>query len=290
MKRLAGLLGLILTIVFSGALARGAKSNHILAAHPTHAQNDVPCETCHQASTSQAGSDNLLPAMETCGMCHAVGDDQQCGMCHANPAEPAAAPRLTGAVQKFPHAKHLKAGMECDACHGNTAQSEPHLPAKAICRSCHETASGRSDCALCHAAGEPLRPASHTPGWLAFHGSDARVDQARCADCHTQADCQECHSGDNVRPRSHPLNYAFSHALDARGNESACASCHEEAQFCQACHLAEHVMPENHSRADWLVRRGGGRHAEEGELDIESCTFCHDSGSAAPVCAECHGR
>jgi hypothetical protein len=290
MKRRAGFALLSLALLCAGALVQAVQPDRIIAAHPVHASNTVPCETCHAAATSRAGSDNQLPAMDVCGDCHAVTDAQQCGTCHTRPDEPGPAPRRTTLAQKFPHATHLDAGMECATCHGATDAAEPQLPTMALCRTCHATASGGADCALCHAASETLRPASHTTNWSAFHTTPARLDQASCGDCHTEQDCQDCHAGDNVRPRVHPLNYDFNHALDARSGDVTCTACHEDPQYCQACHLAQRIMPENHSRADWVVAAGGGRHAEEGNLDLESCVFCHDAGAAAPVCAQCHGR
>lgn len=294
MRRTIVLLSLILAAVLIGALlgapAWGEKADRIRAAHAVHAQGGVPCETCHAAATSTAGTDNLLPAMETCAECHDVADEAKCSQCHTNPPAAAAAPRVTTLAQRFSHARHLGPSTDCSVCHGSTATSEPRLPEKSICRRCHETAPGLADCDVCHAANEPRRPATHTAQWMSLHATEARVDEARCLVCHTQTDCQECHAGDNVRPRVHPLNFAYDHALEARGNELNCSACHEDAQYCAACHAARHVMPQNHSRADWVVSQGGGRHAEEGEFDIESCVLCHDQGTAAPICAECHGR
>jgi hypothetical protein len=160
---------------------------------------------------------------------------------------------------------------------------------KAECRGCHQTAAGLTDCGFCHGPGESRRPASHVPGYLAFHGADAHADQASCENCHAQSDCQDCHSGDNVRPRSHGVHFAFDHALEARGHESDCAVCHQEPEFCASCHLAERVFPRSHSRGDWLLfTPEGGRHAEEARLNLETCVACH--GSDEPVCADCHGR
>jgi hypothetical protein len=271
-------------------LVLGAKPDRIRAAHPTHSKNDVACETCHGAATSQSGADNLLPTMETCASCHDIENTENCKQCHTSPEAPAASPRVTAVTQKFPHEKHVAVGMECAKCHGETGKTEPQLPAKSLCRTCHETASAQSDCAVCHAESEPRRPVTHTNQWLAFHATDAQVNEARCADCHTQKDCQDCHSGDNVRPRVHRLNFAFDHAVDARGKETNCASCHESAQFCQSCHQAERVMPRDHSRSDWVLRKTGGKHAEEGRFDLETCVSCHDAGNQAPICADCHGR
>jgi len=288
-RRMLPVLLLGLALAFGAALVRGERPDRIRDAHARHAQESVPCETCHKAAESNAGTDDLLPAMDVCAGCHDITDTQKCGTCHTNPTAPASMPRTTVA-QKFSHKQHLGQGTDCMVCHAGPERGVPRAADKAVCRRCHETASGRTDCDFCHAASEPRRPASHTDQWLSLHATEARVDQPRCAVCHTQTDCQECHAGDNVRPRVHPLNYEFNHALDARGGEATCSSCHEDAQFCQACHLARFVMPENHSLADWAIRPNGGRHAEEAQFDLESCVACHDAGKASPVCVECHGR
>jgi hypothetical protein len=268
----------------------GSKADQIHEVHAVHLENELGCDVCHEnARTSEAGTDDILPAKEVCAGCHDVEDSETCGQCHTNLDAPRPLTRRTEKVQLFSHRAHIGEGMECDDCHGEAVLGEPHLPQKALCRSCHATASHMDDCAVCHAPSEELLPLTHTPGWLWFHGADARVDQAGCEGCHTGGGCQECHAGDNVRPRSHGLNYGFRHAVDARGNEFTCASCHEERSFCVSCHVAERVIPLNHSRADWVLS-SGGNHAEEGRFDLESCVACHDEGGGSPVCADCHGR
>lgn len=282
-------LPLAATLVAVG-FARGTRKDEIRSAHDVHAANEVTCEVCHEsAATSRAGSDDLLPTHAVCEVCHDVTAKETCGQCHSDPEKPLPSARRTSVAQRFPHEAHLAQGMECGACHAIDAAGEAHLPAKAACRTCHATASGGSDCAVCHAGSEPLRPASHTPSWVSFHGVEARVDQASCGNCHTQSECQDCHAGDNVRPRVHPLNFAFDHALAARGNELECATCHEDRGFCGGCHATQNVIPQDHSRADWVLS-SGGRHAEEGTFDIESCMACHDEGTSAPTCAPCHGE
>lgn len=293
------------------ALARSPAPDRIRDAHDVHRQNDLACEVCHEpAAASKSGTDNLLPTHEVCATCHEVEDNAECGMCHSDTTAPRAAAHVTTVVQKFSHAAHVAKGIECATCHldaaatagdfaavgddaaarSDAAAGKPHLPSMASCRTCHATASQLSDCALCHASSEPLRPASHTTGWASFHGASARLDQASCESCHTTTDCQQCHAGDNVRPRVHPLGFAFNHALAARGNEASCATCHEDRSSCTSCHAAERVLPQNHSRANWVSVRGGGRHAEEGQFDLESCMACHDTGAEATTCVPCHGR
>ncbi len=257
--------------------------------HAVHAANGLECSVCHEAaSTSLRATDLLRPQKETCAQCHDVNDAAQCALCHVQAQTPAGyAPRHVVA-QNFPHQVHVQNGMECAACHAGEGMIEPVLPDKATCRTCHTTASQASDCRLCHAAGEELRPASHGPQFLQLHALQASWDQSRCANCHTETDCQECHNGDNIRPRSHPLNFFFDHALQARSKEISCSTCHE-SEFCSDCHAAQRVLPSDHSQASWLLT-DGGRHAEAGRFDMESCAACHESGSSAPTCARCHGR
>lgn len=275
------------------AHAAAAQPDRLKAMHAIHGQNEVDCSTCHAGvETSQAGTDNLLPTMEACGTCHDVADTEKCGQCHTNVEAPAAAVRRVSVAQRFPHQTHVDAGVACADCHGDATHGEPTAPQKAMCRTCHETASDYGDCQVCHAAGEEMTPVSHVPGWVSMHGASARLDQATCETCHTQKDCQDCHAGDNVRPRTHGLNFAFDHALEARSSELECASCHEDRNFCTSCHASERVLPQNHSASDWVlgVALGGGRHAVEGRFDLESCVACHDGGVSAPVCANCHGN
>ncbi len=284
-----GIVLLLLTFGMTGPV-RGSKADRIPQIHAVHQENEVECEVCHSgARDSEAGTDDLLPSKEVCAACHDVEDQESCAKCHTNAEAPRPLARRTEQVQLFSHRTHIGQGMECADCHGKANLGEPRLPEKPLCRSCHATTSHMEDCAVCHSPTETLLPLTHTPGWLWFHSADARIDQASCEGCHTEGGCQECHAGDNVRPRSHGLNYVFRHAVDARGNEFACASCHGERSFCVSCHVAERVIPLNHSRADWALP-GGGSHAEEGRFDLESCIACHEDGGGSPVCADCHGR
>ncbi|MCA9726715.1 MAG: hypothetical protein KC729_03465 [Candidatus Eisenbacteria bacterium] len=282
--------GAALTSVLSAGLLFGRtkdlrSSDEI---HGIHAEQELDCATCHPGvAESMHGTDELRPTMDACADCHDIEDATNCKTCHQS-AEPGGYPERAARVQLFPHATHLESGLVCSDCHGD--DWSPVMPTMETCRECHATASGLTDCGNCHAQGEALIPETHTPGWLAFHPVEAGWNDDACSVCHTQNDCQQCHAGDNVRPRSHPIDFAFNHSVEAKASETECATCHLEADFCSSCHVAEHVLPQNHSRADWLSGRTGGRHAEEARFDLESCVACHDQGADEPVCAECHGR
>ena len=263
--------------------------DRIIFPHDLHFENEIDCATCHEAAlTSQAPTDRLRPDMDICASCHDVESEDGCATCHSNVDEAGEYPQPTYGAARFAHAPHVARDIACATCHGAPTAPHPALPVKADCRSCHETADDYADCRLCHAEDRQLRPANHAAGWLAGHGICARDDENRCYQCHTRNTCQECHAGDNVRPRSHRLNYAYSHAMDARGNEMQCATCHQEPDYCAGCHIAEQVLPQDHSRSGWVSPTGGGLHATEGIFNLESCIACHSNGAAEPTCARCH--
>jgi hypothetical protein len=275
--------------LLTASAGTAAEPRPLKPVHKVHDLEGLSCTDCHTgAETSKSGSDLLLPKMDACGECHDVKDDAQCVKCHTSADDLRGYMARPAMVQNFPHELHVKSGMQCATCHVQAGRDEPVLPDMASCRSCHATVSQQGDCRVCHAPGEPLLPTSHGAQFRQLHALQAAFDQKSCEVCHTQTDCQECHNGDNVRPRTHPLNYFYDHALDARSKEVTCASCHR-SDFCIECHRAQRVLPQDHSRGDWLLA-GGGRHAEAGRLDMESCAACHDNGSSAPICADCHGR
>lgn len=280
----------LFALLFDG-LHAGASADRIRPLHAVHAANDVGCETCHAGVlASKMGTDDLLPRKEACTPCHDVEDVAACETCHEDAAAPLPIARLGRPAERFNHEAHHGRDIECATCHPSDGAGEPTAAAKATCRGCHATTSGLTDCETCHGDLEPRRPVSHTSIWGGTHAIEARVGAADCANCHTQTDCEDCHSGENVNPRVHPLDFEFGHARVARNAETDCASCHEEREFCGACHLAERVLPQSHSRSDWLISTSGGRHAEEARFDLESCAACHEADNAAPTCAPCHGR
>jgi hypothetical protein len=270
--------------------AETAEVDSIRPVHAIHAEAELECGDCHaDAETSTSGIDLLLPTMDTCADCHDIEDDTECGVCHTHPDDPLSFADRLGLVQKFSHAAHVNNDMTCTECHGGHDGKEPFMAAKATCRECHTTASDFMDCGQCHVASEPRVPLDHRADWISTHGMEAGWHEVSCMNCHTQVDCQDCHSGDNVRPRAHDLNFAFDHALVARSNELDCASCHVDSQFCSDCHSSLQILPRDHSRGDWVSGGDGGRHAMEGRLGLESCVACHDEGATAPICANCHG-
>ncbi|MBC8425813.1 hypothetical protein H8E07_17005 [bacterium] len=280
-----------LAVVLLGAgLILGDAPDTIVIPHDVHLDNEIACGTCHgDVAGSTSGLSTHRPDMDVCADCHDTDDEDLCAQCHTN-VDAAGAPATEPSPGwNFSHAIHLGVEMACADCHGDLAVAAPRLPAKDLCRSCHETADAYADCRVCHAESEDLAPAGHDGGWLHFHGIQARLDQNRCDACHTRSQCQDCHAGDNVAPRSHDLDFMFGHAIEARGNETDCMTCHTDPQYCGSCHMAERVIPRSHVRADWIRMPDGGRHAEDGLFELENCVACHDAGGGSPACARCHG-
>ena len=134
----------------------------------------------------------------------------------------------------------------------------------------------------------------------------------------------ECHSGDQLRSfgltrglmtvpgartpmkdspdalrlqAAHDLNYRFTHPVDARSRVIDCATCHDSKTFCADCHQSGGIVtegrikPQSHVEAGFVsigAASGGGRHAQMGRRDIESCVSCHDVEGKDPSCMLCH--
>lgn len=297
MKQLFAIGLCVLILPVFAALALGdspaTPTTGIRQVHDIHAENGIECETCHENVPDATGLTGLLPSMDTCANCHDVEDEDNCKMCHLG-EEPTGYPEEAASMSSgmtelahFPHQSHIqKQELNCSDCHAPDGKGGQTFPQHPQCRSCHATAAGFTDCSMCHGANQAPVPQSHGPQWMSEHALDATFDQNECESCHTQTDCQDCHNGDNVRPRVHDLNFSFSHALEARSNQMLCQTCHEDPVFCSSCHAAEQVLPENHSRADWVT----SRHGVEASFNLESCIACHDAGEQDPTCARCHGR
>jgi hypothetical protein len=235
----------------------------LIFSHETHAKTGaIGCETCHgSAEGVEAGTAMAIPAMAACVDCHST----------------------TG-----------KASVECEACHSDFAR---------------------------------LLPTDHlASGFMKEHDRPVRVGllEVDCATCHRESFCQECHTGDQLRgfgstpglmavpgarmplkdspdalrlQAAHELNYRYTHAIDARSRIVDCASCHDARAFCAECHEAGgiggpgRIKPQSHFEAGFVTigaGTGGGRHAEMGRRDIESCVSCHDVEGKDPSCMLCH--
>jgi hypothetical protein len=214
-----------------------------------------------------------------------------------------------------------------DAKHSDAGSTESHMPGMAMCTDCHTTNQVSVNCETCHSNFANLIPEDHlVSGFSKEHRRAARVGSmdVSCQTCHTESFCQDCHTGDQLRgfggtrglmtvpgarqalkdspdelrlQAAHDLNYRFTHSIDARNRMIDCSGCHDRQAFCADCHqnggmLTEgKIKPQSHFEAGWIMigaGSGGGRHAQMGRRDIESCVSCHDVEGQDPTCVLCH--
>ncbi len=129
--------------------------------HKLHAgDNKIPCMYCHSAADKSRHS--TVPSMNTCMNCHSVVKTDS---------------PLIKQVQKhyhdgkafewikvhdipdfvyFNHSRHIKKGIDCQACHGDVASMERveqvHTMDMGFCINCHKQEQYKAplDCDTCH--------------------------------------------------------------------------------------------------------------------------------------------
>ncbi len=274
------------------------QETELIFSHRRHLEAmGVECEQCHPGvAESHSGRDDLLPLMALCGECHDIEDPENCKTCHSRLEAPESKQPVIDYSPKFDHANHVhEHEIDCERCHAGVSASDSasswHIPGMALCMSCHDGVQAGSRCLTCHQHERGKIPADHVlPFWRRQHGDAARMDNAQsCLMCHARDNCEECHQGDNVLPRAHPLGWTRRHGIEVRKDWMDCAACHQDRSFCVECHQERFVFPLSHQLRGWIAG-GGGRHATQARLNIESCTACHPGDpESSPVCVRCHG-
>lgn len=143
------------------------------------------------------------------------------------------------------------------------------------CAACHQ----QDDCLECHGAGFADEMGSASNGMINVHRSDfsvthpieARTNPQRCASCHENRFCVECHDSFNsadLAIKSHRRSFS-----EMSGNTIA----HEnfDDSQCQTCHT-DSVLPSH----QW-----SNSHAREARKNLATCQACHPEGQ---VCLKCH--
>ncbi len=291
----------------------------------------VTCERCHNdARSSDQSGDRLIPSEAVCASCHSIDRSQpervatpsaRCASCHEgfDPRRPGVVARveIPQPNLKFSHRMHDRAGVRCDDCHRSVRSvglaTRFDLPTMDVCTSCHQSRGASTRCASCHLT-EPdgvlrtrfdegwLNPPSSMGGlrhdadfWLS-HRAIAAANPERCADCHRERECVECHDGRVRDRRTHPNDYLSFHGVEARMASERCTSCHREQSFCAVCHARAGV-----AMSSAPASRGGGRfhgpferwagpivtnehHAMEARRALSACVSCHVERD----CVSCH--
>ncbi|HCE68019.1 MAG: menaquinol oxidoreductase [Geobacteraceae bacterium GWC2_55_20] len=127
--------------------------------HKQHAgANGIPCLYCHRYAdkSSLAG----IPALSDCRSCHLYISPESPRIKilheHWNRQEPIAWIRVNSLPDHvyFPHMMHIRAGIDCSACHGDVATMERISRTVSLkmgwCLGCHRQHQASIDCWTCH--------------------------------------------------------------------------------------------------------------------------------------------
>lgn len=131
----------------------------IAFAHSVHAGRlGLDCAFCHAFAdrSPQAG----VPPVERCMTCHRSialeSPEVQKLHRHQEQGEPILWNRVHGlpAHVHFTHKRHIRAGIDCSACHGGVRRMERMRQVRSLemgwCVTCHRAHGASTDCATCH--------------------------------------------------------------------------------------------------------------------------------------------
>lgn len=132
--------------------------------HPVHVQTlEMNCLYCH--ASANKSPDPGLPAMSTCMGCHALVGTEHTEIQKLNEywnnKEPVPWIRIHKLPEyvRFPHMRHVDAGVSCQTCHGDVQNMAQVYQKESLnmgwCVSCHVGQSNppfkaRYDCSTCH--------------------------------------------------------------------------------------------------------------------------------------------
>jgi hypothetical protein len=136
-----------------------APAQPIAYSHKTHIAAGLQCQMCH--TNPDPGNMMTFPATSTCMGCHtSIAKDKPEIVKLADYAKSGAAVPWVRVYQVTPgvtwtHRKHLQAGIQCAACHGNVGQLDAMAETTSVtsmgsCISCHQAHNAPATCATCH--------------------------------------------------------------------------------------------------------------------------------------------
>ena len=146
-----------------------SQSQPIQFPHDTHAgQFTIPCQYCH--FSAERSVDAGIPPMATCMGCHQEGivggrtDEAQAEIAKVREYYASGTPIPWKRIYKvrdhvkFPHMRHIAAGVTCQTCHGQVQEmgvlEEMAPEAEDLrmgwCVSCHIERGASRDCTVCH--------------------------------------------------------------------------------------------------------------------------------------------
>ena len=127
--------------------------------HPQHVKTlGMNCLYCHYAANKSP--DPGMPAVNTCIGCHQVVGRQKPEIAKLNKFAADTQPIPWERIHKvpeyvrFPHVRHVNAGVTCQTCHGQVQDMAVVYQENSLnmgwCINCHIENKARYDCAVCH--------------------------------------------------------------------------------------------------------------------------------------------
>lgn len=273
-----------------------AMSAAAIAAFPAPASHSAP------DFLSLHGPGAMDDAM-SCTVCHAR---ESCTTCHVNAeAVPAIMalepdPRVAALTEGKIWSPPMPASHEAEDfvfTHGDAMAAAPTSCAtchtRETCADCHVDTSGQiaKDLAPASASlrgngGGPASIPGHGPNFAVAHGEAAVASLPKCAACHAESYCVDCHDGSGS-PSFHPENFVQRHGADSWARMQSCSECHSNEAFCRDCHATQGFAQApgaiagsfHDAQPDWFQTHG--RAARQG---LDACASCHTQSS----CLRCH--
>jgi hypothetical protein len=144
--------------------SRNAPDQPIAFPHDLHAgTNKIPCMYCH--STADRSVDAGIPSVQVCAGCHIPGGQPMVRADRPGVKQLVAYWQNKQAIPwvrihdlpdhaHFPHMRHIKAGLQCQECHGKVEQMAKVEKVASLrmgwCIDCHKKKQARVDCSVCH--------------------------------------------------------------------------------------------------------------------------------------------
>jgi hypothetical protein len=128
--------------------------------HKVHLANGMQCVNCHTGVDT--GPDAKIPGVKLCMLCHqAIATDRpeiKKLAAYQQRGEDIPWQRVYNyapeAHLKFNHAPHVRAGVDCSACHGDMTQQTVAVRkvdlTMGYCIQCHKQKKASIDCTVCH--------------------------------------------------------------------------------------------------------------------------------------------
>jgi cytochrome c7-like protein len=128
--------------------------------HKTHIAKQAMCTDCHE--TVERGPVAGMPSVKTCMICHSqIATDRPLikeVTAYSEKGIEIPWQRVYGFTQeqhvRFNHAPHIRANVECRACHGDvgnmTVAERAVTHSMGFCVNCHRQKNAPNDCLTCH--------------------------------------------------------------------------------------------------------------------------------------------